>query len=134
TIAAGSQPLELDPVLLVASVIAQERWQIVQVQHQGIHVAVVVVIPECRASTGKAFADAWAHHCGNVLKSSVPKVLVHNALVLERLAEVVAVYLGIDMSIYLEDVLPTIVVIIDEATTPRHITIVDSNARRKGYI
>src|SRR6516164_804543 len=42
--------LDLDPVLGVAAVIAQKRRQIIHIQNQGIHVAIVVVVAKSGAA------------------------------------------------------------------------------------
>ena len=48
-IALGSHEFDLDPVLVVAPVVAKKRREIIQVQYQHIHAAVIVVVPECGA-------------------------------------------------------------------------------------
>ena len=60
-IALRSDQLDLDPVLLVAAIVAQQRRQIVHVQDQDVDVAIVVVVAESRAAAGETFGDARAH-------------------------------------------------------------------------
>src|SRR6516225_1056107 len=45
-VALRSDELDLDPVLSVAAVVAQKRRQIIHIQNQGVHVAIVVVVAE----------------------------------------------------------------------------------------
>ena len=75
SIALGAHELDLDPVLLVAPVIAQERWQIVHIQNQRIHVAVIVVVSESRPAARKMFRDAGPHLRRNILKMSIAEIL-----------------------------------------------------------
>ena len=57
-IALGADQLDLDPVLPVAAVVAQQRRQVVHIQNQHVDVAIVVVVAEGRAAAGEALADA----------------------------------------------------------------------------
>src|SRR5258708_2603133 len=119
--------LDLDPVLFVASVIAQERWQIVHIQNQRIHVAVIVVISESRAAARKMFGNAGPHLRRNILEASIAEILVDQARVLEGLIEMVVVNLRVNVSIHLKDVLPAIIVIVNKRASPCDIAVVDSN-------
>jgi hypothetical protein len=60
-IALGAEQFDLDPVLLVAAVVAQQAKANRSVQNHGIDVAVVIVVAEGRAAAGKALGDAGAH-------------------------------------------------------------------------
>src|SRR5260370_34308806 len=98
--ALGADEFYLDPVLLVASVIAQERWQIVHIQNQRIHVAGIVVISESRAAARKLFGNAGPHLRRNILEVSIAEILVYQPRLLEGLIEIVAVDLGVHVSIH----------------------------------
>ena len=89
-IALGSNQLDLDPVLLVAAVVVKQRRQVVHVQNQHVHAAVVVVIAECCTAAGETRADSGSHLRGNIFESAVAEILVHQPRILESLAEVVA--------------------------------------------
>ena len=127
----GAHQLDLDPVLFVAPVIAQERWQIVHIQNQRIHVAIVVIVSEGRASAGKMFGDARPHLCRNIFEASIAKILVDQTWIFESLIEMVIIDLRVNMPIYLKYVLPSIIVIVNKPASPRDIAIVDSNTGRK---
>ena len=60
-IALGADQFDLDPVLLVAAVVAQQGRQVVHVQNQRVDVAIVVVVAEGGAAAGELFADAGSH-------------------------------------------------------------------------
>ena len=49
-IADRANEFEFDPVLRGAAIVAKERRQVTEIQHQGVNVAVVVVVAECRAA------------------------------------------------------------------------------------
>src|SRR5437016_5019407 len=53
--------LDLDPILQAASIVAKKRRRVVHIQHERVHVAVVIVIAEGRAPAGESLADAGAH-------------------------------------------------------------------------
>src|SRR5438876_7173600 len=114
----GAHKLNLDPVLLIASVIAQERWQIVHIQNQRIHVAVIVVVTESRAAARKMFGNARSHLRRNILEASIAEILVDQARILEGLIEMVVVNLRVNVSIHLKDVLPAIIVIVTKRASP----------------
>ena len=75
-IALGADQLDLDPVLLVAAVVAQQRRHIVHVQNERVDVAIVVVVAESGAAAGEAFADARSHRRGHVFELAIAQVLV----------------------------------------------------------
>ena len=60
-IALCADELDLDPILLVAAVVAKQRRRVVHVQNQCVDVAIVVVIAEGRSAAGEALADPGAH-------------------------------------------------------------------------
>src|SRR5207302_753773 len=60
-IALCADQLDLDPILLVAAIVAKQRRRVVHVQNQRVDIAIVVVIAEGRAAAGEALADAGAH-------------------------------------------------------------------------
>src|SRR5271169_4529429 len=88
-IALGSHQLDLYPVLFVAALIAQQRWQIVHIQNQYIHVAVVVIVSECGSPAGEMLADAGSHLWGHVFETAVAEIPVHQPGILESLPEIV---------------------------------------------
>src|ERR1035437_10729658 len=114
-IALGSHQLDFDPVLLVAPDIVKQRGKIVHIQDQDIHTAIVVIVSECGAPAGKTLADAWPHLRRNVLEAAIAKISIHQARILEGVAELVVVDLWIYVPIDLHDVRPAIVVVIDKA-------------------
>src|ERR1700678_2877526 len=81
----GPHKLDLDPVLFVSSVIPKERWQIVHIQDQRIHIAIVVIISERCASTGKVLSYAGAHLRRNIPEVSIAEIFVDQARILESL-------------------------------------------------
>src|SRR3981189_3599179 len=83
----GAHELDLDPVLFVASVITQERWQIVHIKNERIHVTVIVIVSKCRPAARKMFANAGSHLRRNILEPSIAEILVDQARILERLIE-----------------------------------------------
>src|ERR1035441_4076281 len=56
-IASGAHQLDLDPILLVASDIVKERRQIVHVQDEDIHAAIVVIVSKSRSAAGKTRSE-----------------------------------------------------------------------------
>ena len=70
-IAFGPDELELDPVLLVATVIAQKRRHIIHIQNQRIDIAVIVVIAKRRAAAGETLADTRSHLRGDILETAL---------------------------------------------------------------
>jgi hypothetical protein len=73
-IALGSHQLDLDPVLLVAPDIAEQRRQIVHIQDQHIHAAVVVIVSKSRAPAGKALTDTGIPSRRNVLEMAIAEI------------------------------------------------------------
>src|SRR5260370_42394653 len=134
SIALGADEFYLDPVLLVASVIAQKRWQIVHIETQRIHVSVIVVISERRPAARKLFGNAGPHLRRNILEVSIAEILVYQPRILEGLIEVIVVNLRINVSIHLKDVLPAIIVIVNKPASPCDIALVDSNTGRERNI
>src|SRR5271169_4788342 len=133
-IAFGSHQLDLDPVLLVASIIAKQRWRIVHVQDEGVDVAVVVVVAEGGAAAGKMLGDAGSHFRRYVFEAAIAEIPVNESRILVSLAEAVVINLRVDVSVDLNDVWPAIVVVVDKATAPRYIAIVDADAGGEGDI
>ena len=74
-IAFRSNQLDLDPILLVAAIVAKQRRQIVHVQNQSINIAVVVIVPERGPATGKMLADARTHLRETSLNFPPPRFL-----------------------------------------------------------
>jgi len=60
-IALCADQLDLDPILLVAAVIAKERRWVVHIQDQSVDVAIVVIVAEGCAAAGEALADPGPH-------------------------------------------------------------------------
>ena len=133
-IALGADEFEFDPVLLVAAVVAQQGWKVVEVEDEHIHAAVVEVIAEGRAATGETLADAGAELGGDVLEFSIAEVFVDEAWVLEAFAEVVAIDFGVDVPVELDEVGPSVVVVVDESATPGDVAIVDADAGGEGDV
>src|ERR1700732_2949317 len=79
-------------------------------------------------------SDAGSHICGNILEVAVAEIFVDYTRVFVSLAEVVFVDLRIDVSVDLNDVLPAVVVVVDKATSPGYVAIVDANAGCRGQI
>src|ERR1700761_3237035 len=133
-IALGSQQFDLDPVLLVAAIISKQRRRVVHIENQNVDVAIVVVVSKRGAAAGILFAYPGTHLRRHVFEAPVAEVPVNQARVLEGLAEVVLVYLRINMAVDLNNVCPAIVVIIDKAAAPRHVAVVNSHPGSKGYV
>ena len=57
-IALRSNQFDLDPVLLVAAIVAQQGRDVIHVQDQCVDVAIVVEVAESGAAAGKALVDA----------------------------------------------------------------------------
>ena len=72
--------------------------------------------------------DARAHGGRDILKLSVAQVLIHEAWILKSLSDLMAANFGIDMTVDLNEVGPTVVIVIDEAATPSHVLIIDADA------
>ena len=64
----------------------------------------------------------------NIFELPIAQVLVDKARILERLTDVVAFNLRIDVSVDLHDVGPAVVVVVEEAAAPGDVAIVDSDA------
>ena len=128
SIAFRTDKLQLDPVLLFPSDVVQQRREIVHVEDQDVHASVIVVVAECGTTARIAFGDSRAHRGRDVFETPVAEILVDEAWVLEGLAEVVLIDLGVDVPVYLNNVGPSVVVVVDESTSPPNLGAVDSQA------
>src|SRR5580704_5734745 len=77
------------------------------------------------------FADAGAHLGRNILESSIAKIFVDEAGVLESLTCVVAFNLWIYVSVHLKEILPAIVVVVEESAAPGYVLVVDADSGGK---
>src|SRR5205807_8869325 len=102
-VALSPNQLDLDPVVLVAAVVAQERGRIVHVQNQDVDVAVIVIVAEGGAPAGEALADPRTYPGGYVLELPVAQVPIHQAWHLERGVEVGLVDFRVDVAVDLHD-------------------------------
>src|SRR5580704_19789407 len=98
-IARCADELDLDPILLVAAVIAQQRRRIIHIQNQHVDVAVVVVIAERGTATRKLLRNSRTHLRRNVLESSVAETAIHETWILELLSGVVPLYFRIHVAV-----------------------------------
>ena len=125
---------QLDPILQIAAVVAQQGRDVIHIQNQRIDVPVIVIISESRAPTGESLADSGPHFCGNILELAFAQILVYEARILECLTDVVAVNFGIDVPVDLHNIRPTVIVVIQKSAAPRHVLVVDPHAGRERHV
>ena len=126
-IAFGPDQLHLDPVLPVASFVAQKRRQIIEVENERIDTAIVEVVAKGRATAGEALAYTGTHLRGDILEFAIAQVAIDDARVLVGFPEAIVIDLGINMAVDLEDVRPAVVVEVEEAAAPGDIATVDAD-------
>ena len=57
-----SDQLDLEPVILAGDIVAQQRWRLIQIHDQDIHVAIVIEIAESASAAAMARGDARSGH------------------------------------------------------------------------
>ena len=127
-IAFRSDQFDLDPVLLVAAVVPEERRNVTHVEDDHVDVAVVVIVAERGTATGIVLGNPRPHFFRNILELPIPPILINQPRILVGLADVMRIDLRIHVAVDLSDVLPAIVVVIHESATPGDVAIIDSNA------
>ena len=75
-----------------------------------------------------SFGNAGPHLGRDILEASISEIFVDQPRILERLIEVIVINLRVNVSIHLKNVLPTVIVIVNEPAAPCDIAIVDSDA------
>src|SRR5882672_2992562 len=126
-IALCSDQFDLDPILLVAAVIAKKRRRVVHIKNQGIDVAIVVIVAERGAAAGETLADAGSHLGRNVFESPITQVFVYQTRVLVGLAGIVPLNLRVHVPIDLQDVGPAIIVKLNETAAQGDLLILDAD-------
>src|SRR5579885_1403246 len=128
SIALRSNQLDLDPVLRIAPVIAEQRRNVIHVQNKRVNVAVIVVVTERRAAARKALGDARSHLRGNVLELYLAQIPVNEARIRKGLPDIVPSYFRVNVPVHLHDVGPAVVVVIEKGTAPRDILVIDADS------
>src|SRR5277367_819846 len=80
------------------------------------------------------FADAGPQLGRNVLETSIPQIFIYQPRILKCLAGGVPFNLRVHVAVDLEKILPAIIVVIEEAASPRDVLIVDTNSGGKRNI
>ena len=118
---------DLDPIVLIPAIVAEQRGNLIHVVHDNVDVAVVVEIAEGTAATRMARSNPGPHFLRNILEFAIAEVAINNARFQECLIGML-IHSWINMSIDLEDIGPAIVVVIDKAASPLHTQNILSNA------
>src|SRR5258708_3192222 len=77
------------------------------------------------------FGDTRPHFGGNIFELSFAEIAIYQPRILKSLPDILPVNLGIDMTVDLHDVRPSIIVVIKKRAATRDVLIVDADARRE---
>src|SRR6266550_7426972 len=115
SIRARPHALEHDPIVLVAALVAQQGGWPIQVVDDYVDIAIVVEVPNGAAASQILESNGWSGFRGNVLEMTVPKIAIQNPRLLVGDVEFLVHDLRVDVAIGNEEVLPPIVIKIEEA-------------------
>src|ERR1700756_4478941 len=110
--------LKLDPVVLIAIYIAQEGWSAVKIVHNDVYLAVVEEVAKSGAPRRRHHCKPTPLHRRNEGEFATTDISQQQRSLSEAGAPVVIVYLFVDVTAGDENVLPAVVVVVDEAIAP----------------
>src|ERR1039458_3329137 len=130
----GAEQFEGNPIVLVAAVVAQERWVVVHVEDQHIKTAIVIIVAESATATGESFCHTGAELFRYVLEFAISEIAVDYPRDNKLGVQVIFLNLWIHVPVDLEEVSPSIVVIVHKAGAPADILSVHCQPRSKRQI
>src|SRR6201994_1034535 len=110
--------LKLDPVVLIAIHITQEGWSGVKIVHNDVYLAVVEEVAKSGAPRRRHHREPASLHRRNEREFATTGISQQQRSLGEAGPPVVIVYLFVDVTAGDENVLPAVVVVVDEAIAP----------------
>src|SRR5215467_8368544 len=117
-VGANSKRFDHQPTVLVATVVSKQAGSIVHIVDEDIQVTIVVEVAEGNSSRRACQLDCGTGSRRNVFEPAVAEIAIKNLWLSKRSIHSGSFDFRIHMTIGQEDVEPTIVIDINETTTP----------------